>query len=186
MGGRRKTPHATLAALLDHLARGPDSQVEEHVATCARCAAEADRARRLLAAGRRAAAAPMPPQRVLRKALLAFRGARRADAPSYLALVLDSLLRPAPALRAAGAQTSRFLRYEGDLVVEIEVTPGTGGTELRGQLTPPDYADEVTLVCGRVTRRAAVGPEGTFVLRRVPRRAVEMRIGKSRITGLEL
>lgn len=171
--------HPDLATLLDHLAGRADEQVVAHLAQCSACAAVAQRAARLLEAGRRAAAEPKPSRRALRLAMQAFRGEK---GPSLLKLVFDSFLTPATAegIRS-GALTSRFLRFSGDINVEIEVREGAGGAEVRGQLLPPDCAKVVTLLAGKVLRRAKVSADGTFVLRRVPRKAVEIRVGNARI-----
>jgi hypothetical protein len=70
--------------------------------------------------------------------------------------------------------------------VELQVTPAARGVEIRGQVTPSGHADEVILRVGRASRRATVAEDGTFLLQRVPRGEVEIRVGPTRITGLTL
>jgi anti-sigma factor RsiW len=170
--------HPDHGALLDHLAGREDKEVAVHLLGCARCQAEAARARRLIDAGRRAAAEPKPSSRAVKLGMQAFRGEK---APSFLQLVFDSFLKPATAegIRS-GALASRFLRFSGEVQVELEVKEGGGGAEVRGQLTPPDYAPEVTVIAGKTRRRAKVAADGTFVLKNVPRKTVEFRVGSVR------
>lgn len=171
--------HPGFGALLDHVAGREDAQIVAHIKGCSACAAAARKAARLLEAGRRAMAEPKPSRRALSLAMKAFRG---EQAPSLLKLVFDSFLKPATAeaLRAQ-ALAARFVKFSGEVTVEMEVREGARGAEVRGQLTPADYAPEVTLVAGKVLRRAKVAADGTFVLRGVPRKAVEFRIGAARI-----
>jgi hypothetical protein len=171
--------HPDFAALLDHVAGREDQEVAVHILGCPKCSEAAAKARRLLEAGRRAAAEPKPSRRAMRLAIQAFRG---EAAPSFLQLVFDSFLRPATAEAIrAGALSSRFLRFSGDVTMEVEVKEGARGTaEIRGQLTPPDFAKEVTAISGKTRRRAKVLADGTFLLRNVPRRTVELRVGNTR------
>jgi hypothetical protein len=171
--------HPDYGAILDHLAGRTDETVVAHLAQCAACAAAAQKAARLLEAGRRAVAEPKPSRRALKLALQAFRG---ETGPSFLQLVFDSFMKPATAegIRS-GALTSRFLRFTGDVNVEIEVKEGASGAEIRGQLTPANHAPEVVLTAGKVRRRAKVNADGTFVLRNVPKKTVEIRVGTSRV-----
>jgi anti-sigma factor RsiW len=172
---------------MDHLAGRKDARVAAHLEACPACAEAAAAAARLLAAGRRAAAAPVPTKRALARAERIFRDARAARAPSLLELVFDSFLKPVTAAAVrSGAVAARFLRFAGDVTVELEVREGARGRDVRGQLTPRDYAQEVTLRAGKVGRRAKVEPDGTFVLRAVPRGEVEIRIGSVRIANLDL
>lgn len=177
--------HVSFARLFDHLAGFESAQVSRHLQDCPVCTARSERVASLLAAGRRAYRAPRPSRRNLARALRIFRQHRDASQPSILQLVLDSLLRPAPALRATATPT-RFLRYEGPATVELQVTPVRGRAELRGQITPPDFAAEAQLVSGTRKRRARVAADGTFLWRAVPHGEVEIRIGTVRITGLDL
>ncbi|MHC4932803.1 MAG: hypothetical protein ACYTGV_11505, partial [Planctomycetota bacterium] len=160
--------------------------VDGHLETCSSCAARAERAARLLAAGRRALSAPKLSKKAMKRAVRVFRENLAPQQPATLRLVLDSLLRPAPALRATRASPARFLRYEGAATVELQVTPAARGVEVRGQVTPSGHADEVILRVGRASRRATVAEDGTFLLQRVPRGEVEIRVGPTRITGLTL
>jgi len=179
--------HVSFAKLFDHLAGFERAPVSRHLQDCPVCTARAERVASILAAGRRAFRAPRPTRRNLARALRIFSAHRDASQPSILQLVLDSLLRPAPALRTTAAATpTRFLRYEGAATVELQVAPVRGRVELRGQVTPPDFADEARLVAGTRTRRAKVAADGTFLWRAVPRGEVEVRIGTVRITGLDL
>lgn len=82
-------------------------------------------ARRVLAAGRRAAVAPRCPTAARRRAEALAAAAPRGRLARVLALVFDSFAAPLPALR--GGTTPRLLRFAGDggpLDVEIEVLPG--------------------------------------------------------------
>ena len=171
--------HPEYALLLDHVAGREDKAVAVHILGCAECQAAARKARRLLDAGRRAAAEPKPSKRAMKLAMQAFRG---ETGPSFLQLVFDSFLKPATAdAIRAGALTSRFLRFSGDVNMEIEVKEGARGADIRGQLTPANYAKELVLVAGKTRRRAKVGPDGTFVLKDVPKKTVEIRVGNSRV-----
>ncbi|MFQ5843949.1 MAG: hypothetical protein ACE5JG_03075 [Planctomycetota bacterium] len=176
--------HPDLPALLD-LAAGREGPARAHLASCTRGGELGGGLRRLVAAGRRAAAAPRLSGRARRRALRVFREQVR-PAPSLLRLVVDSWLRAAPALRAGARAPARYLRFEGEVQVEIQVTAGARGRDLRGQLTPPDFAPEVVAVAGRTRRRAPVAGDGTFLLRGVPRRTVELQIGRASIRDLEL
>ncbi len=180
--------HVSFAQMLDHLAGFERAQVSRHLQDCPACAARAERVASLLAAGRRALRAPRLSHKARKRAARIFREHRpAASQPSVLQLVLDSLLRPAPALRATAAATpTRFLRYEGLATVELQVTPVRGRVELRGQVTPADFAVEALLVAGGKTRRGKVAADGTFLWRAVPHGEVEIRIGTVRITGLDL
>ena len=178
--------HVGFATLFDHLAGFERAQVSRHLQACPACAARAERVVSILAAGRRALRAPRPSRRNLTRALRIFREHRSASQPSILQLVLDSLLRPAPALRSAAATPTRFLCYEGPATVELQVTPVRGRVELRGQVTPPDFAAEALLVSGTRKRRGKVAADGTFLWRAVPHGQVEIHIGTVRITGLDL
>lgn len=179
--------HVSFAMMMDHLAGFERAQVSRHLRDCPACAARAERVASLLAAGRRALRAPRPSHKNLARAVRIFREHRSASQPSVLQLVLDSLLRPAPALRAAAtAAPTRFLRYEGPATVELQVTPAGGRVELRGQLTPHDFAAEALLLSGTKRRRGKVAADGTFLWRAVPHGEVEIRIGTVRITGLVL
>jgi len=170
--------HPEFAQLLDHVAGREDQEVAVHILGCGACASAAAGARRLLEAGRRAMAEPKPSRRAMKLAMQAFRG---EGAPSFLQLIFDSFLRPATAEAIrAGALASRFLRFSGEVTVELEIKEGGRGAEVRGQLTPPDYAPEVILVCGKTRRRAKVSADGTFVLKNVPRKTVEIRVGNTR------
>ena len=122
--------------------------------------------------------------RARRRAIALFRREQRPQ-PGLLRLVLDSLLKAAPALRAAGTAT-RYLRFEGDVTLELQVAPRKHGVELRGQITPADAASEVTVLSTKVQRRVRVQEDGTFVFRLVSRRKVDLQIGDVFIRDLEL
>jgi hypothetical protein len=171
--------HPEYGAILDHLAGREDKEVALHILGCAECQAAAAKARRLLDAGRRALAEPKPSRRAMKLAMQAFRG---ETGPSFLQLVFDSFMKPATAEAIrSGALTSRYLRFTGDVNMEIEVREGASGAEIRGQLTPANYAPEVVLTAGKARRRAKVAADGTFVLRNVPKKTVEIRVGNSRV-----
>ena len=161
-----------LFALLDRLAAGetlPDT-------------ADARKARRLFLAGRRAIAAPQPSKKLMRRAMRVYRDARKQARPSTLRLVLDSLAAPAPALRAGTMKQDRFLRFEGDITVEIAVAARGSTLQIRGQVSPRNAAGFVTIGAKTVRVRA----DGTFVIRGVRRGPTEIIVGAARITGLTL
>ncbi|HEX5137880.1 MAG TPA: hypothetical protein VFY93_12965 [Planctomycetota bacterium] len=170
--------HPEYALLLDHVAGREDPEVAVHILGCAECSAAAAQARRLVEAGRRAMAEGKPSRRAMKLAMQAFRG---EPAPSFLQLVFDSFLKPATAEAIrAGALSSRFLRFSGDVTVELEIREGGRGAEVRGQISPGNFAPEVVAISGKTRRRAKVGEDGTFVLRNLPRKTVEFRIGNTR------
>lgn len=179
--------HPSLAALMDQLSGRESRATATHLSACASCRARADEARRLLLTGRRALSAPALGARGKRRAVALFRREQRPQA-GLLRLVLDTLLRPAPALRAAGAAgtAARYLRFEGDMTVELQVTPRNRGVELRGQITPADAASEVIARSAKARRRAPVQRDGTFVFRSLPLRRVDLRFGAGLIRDLEL
>ena len=176
--------HPSLAALMDQLSGRESRATATHLSACASCRARADEARRLLLTGRRALSAPALGARGKRRAVALFRREQRPQ-PDLLRLVLDTLLRPAPALRAAGT-AARYLRFEGDMTVELQVTPRNRGVELRGQITPADAASEVIARSAKARRRAPVQRDGTFVFRSLPLRRVDLRFGAGLIRDLEL
>lgn len=178
--------HVTFGEILEHLRGEADEEIEVHLRECPECAALRDKAERFLHAGARAIAAPQPSRRALQRAVRIFREAQAPGRSAVLRLVLDSLLRPAPALRTQAATPTRFLRYEGRVTVEIQIAPGARGVELRGQITPADHTPEVVLLAGKTRRKSRVEADGTFVLSGVPKRTVELRIGDARIPDLEL
>jgi hypothetical protein len=170
--------HPEYGALLDHLAGREDPDVAVHILGCPSCSAAAAKARLVLEAGQRAMAEPKPSRRAMKLAMQAFRG---EAAPSFLQLVFDSFLKPATAEAIrAGALDSRFLRFSGDVTMELEVKEGGRGADVRGQISPADFAAEVVAVSGKTRRRAKVGADGTFVLKNVPRKTVELRVGNTR------
>jgi hypothetical protein len=170
--------HPEYALLLDHVAGREDPEVAVHILGCPSCSAAAAKARHLLEAGRRAMAEPKPSRRALKLAMQAYRG---EPAPSFLQLVFDSFLKPATAEAIrAGALTARFLRFSGDVTMELEVKEGARGAEVRGQISPANFATEIVAVSGKTRRRAKVGADGTFVLKNLPRKTVEFRIGSAR------
>ena len=178
------TAHPSFAAILDHLAGHEPRGVAAHLARCGPCAPRAAEAARLLAAGRRAHDAPRPGARLLRRAVGIFRAHRRGESPGLLRLVLDSWLQPAPALRT-GTARARFLRFEGEVVVEMQLTVEAGRVEVRGQLTPPDFAAEVVAIARARRKRAKVGGDGTFLLRGLPRTRLDFEIGTTRIRDVK-
>jgi hypothetical protein len=177
--------HIPFELLLDRAAGRTAPVDEAHLRECGGCREAFEAARRLVAAGRRALAEHGPGRRAMARAMRLF---REGAGKTRIALrpVLDSLLAPAPALRSGSRAPSRFLRFEGPAVVELQVSGGPGGTELRGQVTPRDFAAEVTLTAGRVRRRAAVEPDGTFLFLRAPKGPVRLLVGRAMIDGLSL
>ena len=132
---------------------------------------EAAQAELLMAAGRRALAAPNLTKRARARALRIFRAAQQTARPNLLRLVLDSWSQLAPALRREGAARTRFLRFESwETVLEVQLR----GSELRGQITPA-LAGKATFETGGRSRSSKIGPDGTFHVRR-------LRKGKTTIT----
>jgi len=178
------TGHIAFAALLDHLAGRESAQVAAHVAACESCTHEAAAARRLLEAGRRAATAPTMTKKQRRTARSIFKQAFAPPRVSLLKMVLDSLTQPAPAVRS-GAPEARFVRFEGAVTVEMQISKAPRGVEVRGQVTPADYATRVEAEGTGRRRTSAIGPDGTFLFR-LPRGETDFRIGNTRINKLRL
>jgi anti-sigma factor RsiW len=169
---------------MDQLSGRESRATTTHLSACASCRARADESQRLLGAGRRALSVPALSSRAKKRAVALFRREQRPR-PGVLRLVLDTLLRPAPALRAPGT-AARYLRFEGDVTVELQVSPQTRGVELRGQITPADAASEVIALSGKARRRARIEKDGTFVFRALPRRKMDLQVGAGFIRDLEL
>ncbi len=175
--------HPTLAALMDQRSGRKSQATATHLSACAACRARADESQRLLEAGRRALSVPALSSRAKKRAVALFRREQQPQ-PGLLRLVLDTLLRPAPALRAAGTAV-RYLRFDGDVTVELQVAPQKRGVELRGQITPADAASEVIALSAKARRRARVEKDGTFVFRSLPRQKMDLQIGAGFIRDLE-
>jgi len=179
--------HADFTQLLDHLSGRGRRPVAGHIERCLACTESLERARLILEAGRRAMKAPKPSKRAIGRAMRLFRDFHRPPRPGFLRLVLDSFLQPAPAVRSTAANPPPFLRFDGQITVELQLTAGSRGVDMHGQLTPPDCAREIEVrAADRVLRRARVGSEGHFEMTNLPRREVEIRIGEARIGGLHL
>jgi len=138
-------------------------------------------ARSLLARGAAVAAEANVPRAWIRRAC---RLAKRKK-PAF-ALVFDSWFEPRPALRRAAADASRFLRFEGPVVVDLEVSVARGRATVLGQLEPPDAAKEVSLRAGGRTRKARVGADGTFRVGSLPRGRADLEIGGRTIEEIPL
>lgn len=169
--------HLDFADLLD-LAAGRATD-DAHARACAACRARLAEARRIVEAGREALRAPAPGKRAMRLAMAAFRRAR-AEPRGAFRLAFDSFLEALPALRATAA-SSRFLRFEGEATLELEVREGARGTELRGQVTPPGFAPEVTVTQGGRSRSASLDAQGVFLVRGLRPGGIEMRLGEHRV-----
>ena len=119
----------------------------------------AQAAQRLIDAGRRATTAAKPSNRLQKRALRIFRDHHRPESAlsAVLRLVVDSLQGMAPAVRRAGGSSVRFLKFEGSIVVELQVSPDARGLELRGQVTVPNHAAEA----GRAEDPVAVAANST-------------------------
>ncbi len=121
-------------------------------------------ARRVVAAGRRVAAAPACPTAVLARGIaLADEAPRTARGPALLHCLFDSWATLAPSFRGPGR--SRFLRYggpEGGLDIEM-VTEPTGEVRVRGTVEGADAPLSV-VVTGRRgrTARGSVRAGGAF------------------------
>jgi len=137
------------------------------------------RAERLLERARSVHAEAPASKRALRAALRIFRAHRkeRTARPGLLRLVFDSWLEPAPAVRGAGGESSRFLRFDGKCRLEIQMRSTARGVELFGQVDPSDFAPEARAEYADKVRRAAIDPEGSFHFARLPHGALRIRIG---------
>jgi hypothetical protein len=175
----------SFARLLDHLAGREDPAVQKRMDDATVPAETVQAALRLLEAGRRAVAASVPSARLRKRATRVFREARAPEARpgGLLRLVIDNVLRPAPALRTGAAAAARFLRFEGERTVELQATPRERGLELRGQVTPAHGIDTATLRAGGRTRTAPVDESGLFVFRRVRAGRIELDFGVARIVA---
>lgn len=144
-------------------------------------------AQRLIDAGRRATSVTSMSARARKRALRIFREHHRPENAmgSILRLVLDSFQGMTPALRRAGGSSTRFLKFEGDIVVELQVAPDSRGVELRGQVTAPGQPEGVSipvrLTVGNRERVGKVDPDGTFVFRNVARGAVTLHVLGARV-----
>jgi hypothetical protein len=150
-------------------------------------------AQQLIDAGRRATTAAKPSKRLQKRALRIFRDHHRPEnsLSAVLRLVVDSFQGMALAVRREGGSSVRFLKFEGKIVVELQVSPDARGLELRGQVTVPhdpaqrelaeDAAISIGLTAGSRERAGTVAADGTFVFRNVPRGAISLRVLDSRI-----
>jgi hypothetical protein len=160
---------------LDRLARAGEVPDDE----------TARQARRLLEAGRRAVASPAPGRKARTAALRTFRKQSKPVA-GLLRLVFDSWAQASLAVRAGSQPTRRFLRFEGDVSVDVQVTPAERGVEVRGQLDPSDSATAILLRSEGRERSANVASDGTFVLRRVSSGTYTLVVGDLTLEGLDL
>jgi len=146
------------------------------------------RAERLIERGRAVHAESPAPKSALRKANRIFRNAMKksADRPALLRLVFDSWFEPAPALRRAGPDSTRFFRYDGTCKLELQARETPHGVDLFGQIDPPDAASEVRVEIEGKQRRAAVDSAGSFRFARLPHGAARLVVGDSTIEGVPL
>ncbi len=110
---------------------------------------------------------------------------------ALLKLVFDSWSGEATALRAVATQDVRFLRYDGEFSVELQVRTDGGSTEIRGQVTPHRAATWGVLVPnGHIEREFRIAEDGTFVVGDLPAQPIELDLdldfGSARITDLTL
>ena len=139
-------------------------------------------AERLLERGGAVAADAPVPRAWIRRARRLIR-----SKPRLFALVFDSWFEPRPALRgAATASEPRFLRFEGPVTVDLEVTAGERTATLLGQLDPPDAHAVVRLHCGDRTRKAKIGPDGTFRFGAVPRGSATLELDRLRLEDVPI
>jgi len=146
------------------------------------------RAERLLARGRSVHAESAVPKSTLRKALRVFRESRKRSAagPTLMRLVFDSWFEPAPALRRAGPESTRFLRYDGPCRLELQVRETARGVEVFGQIDPADAATEVHIEVDGKERRAAIDAVGSFRFARLRPGVARVRLGDATIEGIRL
>ena len=118
-------------------------------------------------------------RRALREALRIFRADRkeRSARPGLLRLVFDSWLSPAPAVRGAGAESSRFLRFDGACRLELQVRSTARGVELFGQVDPSDAAPEARAEYAGKDRLVPIDPVGSFHFPRLPHGPLRIWIG---------
>jgi len=137
------------------------------------------RAERLLDRARSVHAEAPAPKRALRGAMRIFRADRqqRTSRPGLLRLVFDSWLEPAPAVRGAGGESSRFLRFDGACRLEIQVRSTARGVELFGQVDPSDAAREARAEYAAKDRRVPIDPVGSFHFPRLPHGPLRIWIG---------
>ncbi|MHC4957759.1 MAG: hypothetical protein ACYTGN_05235 [Planctomycetota bacterium] len=176
MGDRAKD----FSDYLERLARSPGDVPPEDLSDD-----EARRARRLLEAARRAAEAPELSRRARKAALKAFR-AESAPDPGRLCLVFDSWAQAGQPVRTSAQPVRRFLRFEGNVSVDMQVTPAERGVDVRGHVDPANATPAVILRCEGRERSATVSPDGTFVLRRVSNGIYTLLVGRLRFEGIQL
>jgi len=165
---------STFAEILEHLVGRERRQVAAYLLQHPEAAAPA---RALLAVGRDALDAPRPGARARRRVIALFK--RPADrAPGLLRIVLDSVLRAAPAMRGQSTASGRFLRLVGEVTLELQVTPRANGVELRGQVDPAQSGRDVVWEVGARSRRVRIADDGTFLFRSLPRGPCTLRIGR--------
>ncbi len=183
--------HPNILGLLDLAVDEAPPGAQRHVARCAPCARRLDGAREIVAAGRRLAAAPVLERRHVNAAVRIFRRTRTTWLETSLRLVTDLLLAgPTPALRdGATAATTRFLRFEGRLTLELQIAhePGARTFSLHGCALPAtDAGGEALLVGDDGELRAPIDDLGGFSFRGVRAGAYELRIGSVATARVEL
>lgn len=158
------------------------AEMREHLASgCARCGAQHDGVRRMVAAIAAGPVAKAPPH-VDRRVLGALAKARRTTCraasrdPSALvgSLVIDSRPELALSLRAPGDGTRHLLWTVGPWELDASVVSREGRADVLGQVVPtgddfaPAPTGEVRIVRGRrIVRRALVASDGRFTFRNV-------------------
>lgn len=175
----------TFADILDHLAGREDPAVARLLADDS---GAADAPGRLLRATRAAGRAPRLSRSLARRALRIYRDQMRPARPTLLELLFDSLRTPAPALRkSARYEAPRFMKFgTADVGVELQFARIGRGIELRGQITPADYAPEVELELRGRVRRTGVDANGAFRFASLASGSARLTIGPARIEDLEI
>lgn len=157
--------HPSFLGLLDHVV-GLADEWQAHLKGCATCKRRSRGVRALIDYGRNVRAAPTPSRAQVRSAMRIFREAK-SSWTRILRIVLDSVLgEPVPALRDKGERPRRFLRLEGVVSVDLEITGGARAT-VHGSIHPVPDGPVVLATAGKEIA-LAVDRSGAFVARNVP------------------
>ncbi len=114
-------------------------------------------------------------------------GRAPVSASPSLQLAFDSRAGNAAALRSIATRDVRFMRYEGEYSVELQIRADSGGTEVRGQVSPHGAATwGIIIPGGSLEREFSIAQDGTFVVRGLHRECVEIDFGSARIAELTL
>ncbi len=184
------TPNATdisFERLLRHAAGEPDDIIDRALAESRELRNVYEKVSRMVRIKRRAGPRPVATNsNWLERRVIDATPSDAAAAPS-LKLVFDSFAANALALRSTSTRDIRFLRYDGEFSVEIQVKPDGRGAELRGQISPCDATSGGILIPqGCIEHEFAVAEDGTFRLSCLNGDAVDIDFGPARIVDLPL